>query len=1037
MLYKKNSSATLSDELFKNPTSEYRGTPFWSWNCKLERNELLRQIEIFKEMGFGGFHMHVRSGMATPYLSDEFMELIQACVDKAKDEDMLAWLYDEDRWPSGCAGGIVTREKQHRTKYLLFTPTPYSNESFKTIASTSTAAASRTENGKLLAKFDIVLDEKGCLENYRLLRDGDVPDGEVWYAYMETSPESPRYNGNTYVDTLSRPAIERFIEVTHEKYKEKMGSEFGNTIPAIFTDEPQFSHKKPLSFAESHEDVIMPWTTDLEDTYRTAYSGEELTAHIPELFWELPNEKVSKVRYHFHDHVCERFTEAFSDTIGNWCEKNRLPLTGHMMSEPTLNSQTRATSEAMRSYRSFQLPGIDMLCLRYEYTTAKQAASAAHQYGREGVMSELYGVTGWDSDFRRYKNLGDWQAALGITIRVPHLSWVSMEGEAKRDYPASISYQSPWYKKYNYIEDHFSRLNTALTRGRPVVKVGVIHPIESFWLHLGPSEQTALKRDQLDKSFDEITKHLLFGTIDFDYIAESLLPDLCSVGGNPLRVGEMEYDVIIVPECETLRSTTVARLEEFVKAGGKLIFAGDEPKYVDADETLGERARKLYNSHNVERIPCSRGALLKTLEKYRTVEIRNSDGSLTDDMLYQLREDGANKWLFVCRGKEVENIDLSTVQNIIINVKGNYSVTLYDTITGNISKYPHKQKNAETVIKTSLYAHDSILYLLTPSEEIEYSISKTTNTTTPISVQATTPFTLSEPNALLLDMAEYSLDGEDFRPTEELLRLDTACRKRLGWAPLGRNAAQPWSIPEEPSTHTVHLKFTVGSEINYSGALLALETPEFAKILFNGENVSNETVGWYVDKAIKTVKLPDIKKGDNTLEIIYPFGKRTAVEWCYILGNFGVSVFGRKAKLTAMPKKIAFGDIVHQSLPFYSGELTYHLDIDTQENDIEVRVPKYRGGVITASLDGSEEKIIAFEPYRVILENTISGKHRLDLKLYLTRVNTCGPIHLADEKLSWNGPGAYRAVGDSWSYEYNLTRQGILTSPIINNITDQ
>ena len=56
-------------------------------------------------MGFGGYHMHVRSGMDTPYLSPEFMSLVHACVDKAESEHMLAWLYDEDRWPSGFAGG--------------------------------------------------------------------------------------------------------------------------------------------------------------------------------------------------------------------------------------------------------------------------------------------------------------------------------------------------------------------------------------------------------------------------------------------------------------------------------------------------------------------------------------------------------------------------------------------------------------------------------------------------------------------------------------------------------------------------------------------------------------------------------------------------------------------------------------------------------------------------------------------------------------------------------------------------------------------
>ena len=68
MLYKKNSEQKLSDALFKNPPSEYRGTRFWAWNGKLQKDELVRQIEDFKSMGFGGFHMHVRTGLETEYL---------------------------------------------------------------------------------------------------------------------------------------------------------------------------------------------------------------------------------------------------------------------------------------------------------------------------------------------------------------------------------------------------------------------------------------------------------------------------------------------------------------------------------------------------------------------------------------------------------------------------------------------------------------------------------------------------------------------------------------------------------------------------------------------------------------------------------------------------------------------------------------------------------------------------------------------------------------------------------------------------------
>ncbi|MBP5638064.1 MAG: hypothetical protein J6X55_01190, partial [Victivallales bacterium] len=71
-------------EVFANPGAVYRDTPFWSWNCKLEQGQLNRQIAIFHKMGMGGYHMHSRTGMATPYLSDEFMDRVAGCVEEGK-----------------------------------------------------------------------------------------------------------------------------------------------------------------------------------------------------------------------------------------------------------------------------------------------------------------------------------------------------------------------------------------------------------------------------------------------------------------------------------------------------------------------------------------------------------------------------------------------------------------------------------------------------------------------------------------------------------------------------------------------------------------------------------------------------------------------------------------------------------------------------------------------------------------------------------------------------------------------------------------
>ncbi len=120
------SAEPFSVDLFKNPTSEYRGCPFWAWNAKLNKEQVLRQIDGFQEMGLGGFHMHVRTGLDTEYMGEEFMDIIRACVDYAETKGMLACLYDEDRWPSGAAGGKVTKEyPEHRGKHVRFSPRVY------------------------------------------------------------------------------------------------------------------------------------------------------------------------------------------------------------------------------------------------------------------------------------------------------------------------------------------------------------------------------------------------------------------------------------------------------------------------------------------------------------------------------------------------------------------------------------------------------------------------------------------------------------------------------------------------------------------------------------------------------------------------------------------------------------------------------------------------------------------------------------------------------------------------------------------------
>ena len=323
MLYKKNAQKTLSDSLFNSPTAEYRGTPFWSWNCKMTPELLERQIGYLKEMGFGGFHMHSRHGMDNEYLSDDFMSLVRACTDKAKSEEMLAWLYDEDKWPSGFAGGLVTKEPKYRQRQLVIVPPEMVRQRAEydegaidaenhLDLSDELPMREAFEQGKpyYLATFDLIFDKDGYLVSYKKIGRKARAKGVKRHVFCRCEPCTDWFNGYTYVDTLSKPAVQKFIDVTHETYKRWVGDEFDKAVPAMFTDEPQHTFVNTLISHDAKTVLTAPWTFDLPKSYKKAY-GEDIIATIPELFWDLPHNKPSLARYRYHDHVCQRMSDAF------------------------------------------------------------------------------------------------------------------------------------------------------------------------------------------------------------------------------------------------------------------------------------------------------------------------------------------------------------------------------------------------------------------------------------------------------------------------------------------------------------------------------------------------------------------------------------------------------------------------------------------------------------------------------------------------------------------------------------------------------
>jgi hypothetical protein len=1016
-------------ELFLSPPSPYRGKPFWAWNGPLEEEELRRQIRVFRGMGLGGGFMHSRVGLATPYLSEEWFDLIRACADEARKNDMEAWLYDEDRWPSGAAGGLVTKDPEYRQRFLRMT-----------ISDPKTFEPAGDEMGLFLASV-----EGNTATGVRRVKASELSEAkadEKLLAFrLVLADPSPWYNDQTYLDTISEKAVDRFVEVTHEAYTRAVGDDFGPLIPGIFTDEPNYGHK---GMRENRGDT--QWTDELPGIFKDRY-GYDVLPHLPELFLKIGDADFSKVRRDYYDCLTYMFTHSFGKKIFDWGERNGMLSTGHVLAEETLRSQTSVVGSAMRFYEFMQAPGIDILCgqiltrqggrPRPEYSTAKQCSSVLDQFGRMWMLSELYGCTGWHFTFAEHKAVGDWQAALGVNLRCQHLSWYTMLGEAKRDYPSSISFQSPWWRDYPIVEDYFARVNVVLTQGKAVRSVAVIHPIESAWAVFYAAAREPL--EQLDRQFAAIQDILLEEHFDFDYVDEDILSRHGSVEGDELGVAKAKYRAVVVSPMMTMRESTRKILADFQKAGGSLIFVEPVPTFIDAEPDDG--AKEL--AAKAVKAPLDRGALVDVLSKVeglQRVSIATKDGREFDHSLYMLRHDPdtGKYFVFICHTRQDE-----ASGDLVVKMPGKGQVQEWDAQTGEIFLADAEEAGDGVLIHTDLPGSGSRVFVVDPNPDSSLKPRKKYAEVSREEIKPEKwPILRDEPNAFPLDVAEYSIEGGEWQGPLEILKLDRAVRDAAGLRPRGGAMVQPWAqtTPPEAKVVPVSLRYRFNVEVMPDGPChLVIEEPEKYQITLNGNELKpDEDEGWWIDNSFRRIRVAPwmLRNGENELILRTEYGPKHGFEALYFTGEFGFRWDGTRGVIAELPKTLELGNWVSQGFACYSSAISYITEIQPKLDDgqrLFLELPSWDGVLVKIRLNGQPVGAIAWPPHEMDITDALRpGSNRLEIEVMSGRRNLLGPLHLTDKYPPWTGPGQFVSSGDQWTDEYLSVPYGLMEAPVLS-----
>jgi hypothetical protein len=970
---------------FERPPREFATAPLWVWNDLLTEQQIRDTMRDLAGQDVRQVFVHPRPGLMTPYLDQDWFRLWRTALDEAKKLDMNVWIYDENSYPSGFAGGWVPElMPESRGRGLHFQETTSPPTASPEVLAVYRLGGSAPEN--VTAQW----------------RSGaGLPEGHPYLvATIKRAGNSPWHGGRSYVDLLFPGVTEKFIEVTLEKYRREIGDEFGKRIPGVFTDEPELVPAGGL-----------PWTPDLPEQFQRRW-GYDLIASLPSL--KLPTGDWKRVRHNYYQTLLDLFIERWAKPYYDWCERHNLEFTGHYWEHEWPNCVGVPDNMAMSAWQ--QRPGIDTLMNQYaEHTHAqfgniravREIASVANQLGRRRTLCEAYGAGGWDLRFEDMKRIGDWLYVLGVNTLDEHLSYVTLRGARKRDHPQSFSYHEPWWGAYHNVATYFGRLSAILSQGQQINRLLVLEPTTTAWCYQGDREHLG----KIGESFAQLAKELDTAQIEYDLGCEDIVARHGRVQGAEFVIGQRSYPVIVLPPfTENLNGRTWTLLHEFIVNGGRILNCGAKPQFIDGRWASGSQEDGPAAKFNPRWESVDRSDLVARVEALNLTPgfaIRREAGDR--GILFHHRRQLADGQILFLVNTSLDQVSDGSVQ------AANRSVERWDPHTGAAEDYPFTRTGEGLEISFRLPPAGSLLLFLSDQADAARSTGRspsglTTAGSASVSGQAgaiaVTPkesMTIRRlaPNVLTLDHVDVKAAGE----TRTNLYYYPAQQWVFQKHGLERN---PWDSAVQFQDEFIRKSFPPdsGFEVSYRFRLegaaphdlgIAVERPDLYSVTCNDQAVRAVPGDYWRDKAFGRIDLSKVAKpGENVVTLkARPFTIFHEIEPAYLLGDFSVEP-AERGFVVKPPTPLTLKPWKEQGLSFYADGVAYRQSFELPSIDgrYAVACPRWHGAVIEVRINGKSAGHIGWAPWSLDVTRWLKqGANEVEVVVIGTLKNTFGPHH--------------------------------------------